>query len=48
MIADQKVVSLNYTVKDTEGQVVDSSEGAAPALKQVWFLLPKLKTARFN
>jgi FKBP-type peptidyl-prolyl cis-trans isomerase SlyD len=30
MIADQKVVSLNYTVKDTEGQVVDSSEGAAP------------------
>lgn len=30
MIADQKVVSLNYTVKDNEGQVVDSSEGAAP------------------
>lgn len=30
MIADQKVVSLNYTVKDTQGQVVDSSEGAAP------------------
>ncbi|MFQ3196614.1 MAG: FKBP-type peptidyl-prolyl cis-trans isomerase SlyD [Paraglaciecola sp.] len=30
MIADQKVVSLNYTVKDTEGKVVDSSEGAAP------------------
>jgi FKBP-type peptidyl-prolyl cis-trans isomerase SlyD len=30
MIADQKVVSLNYTVKDTEGQVVESSEGAAP------------------
>lgn len=30
MIADQKVVSLNYTVKDTEGQVIDSSEGAAP------------------
>lgn len=30
MITDQKVVSLNYTVKDTEGQVIDSSEGAAP------------------
>lgn len=30
MIADQKVVSLNFTVKDTEGQIVDSSEGAAP------------------
>jgi FKBP-type peptidyl-prolyl cis-trans isomerase SlyD len=30
MIADQKVVSLNYTVKDNEGEVVDSSEGAAP------------------
>jgi FKBP-type peptidyl-prolyl cis-trans isomerase SlyD len=30
MIADQKVVSLNFTVKDTEGQIVDSSEGGAP------------------
>lgn len=30
MIADQKVVSLNYTVKDTEGQIVDSSEDAQP------------------
>ncbi|MDP5029091.1 MAG: peptidylprolyl isomerase [Paraglaciecola sp.] len=30
MIADQKVVSLNFTVKDTDGQVVDSSEGGAP------------------
>ncbi|MFQ3236496.1 MAG: FKBP-type peptidyl-prolyl cis-trans isomerase SlyD [Paraglaciecola sp.] len=30
MIADQKVVSLHYTVKDTEGQTVDSSEGAEP------------------
>lgn len=30
MIADQKVVSLHYTVKDTEGQVVDSSENAEP------------------
>jgi len=30
MISDQKVVSLNYTVKDNDGQVIDSSEGAAP------------------
>jgi FKBP-type peptidyl-prolyl cis-trans isomerase SlyD len=30
MITDQKVVSLNYTVKDTAGQVVDSSDGAKP------------------
>ncbi|MEP7703859.1 peptidylprolyl isomerase [Paraglaciecola sp. 25GB23A] len=30
MIADQKVVSLNFTVKDTEGQIVDSSEGGEP------------------
>jgi FKBP-type peptidyl-prolyl cis-trans isomerase SlyD len=30
MIADQKVVSLNYTVKDTEGHIIDSSEGAKP------------------
>jgi FKBP-type peptidyl-prolyl cis-trans isomerase SlyD len=30
MIADQKVVSLNFTVKDGQGQIVDSSEGGAP------------------
>jgi FKBP-type peptidyl-prolyl cis-trans isomerase SlyD len=30
MIADQKVVSLNFTVKDAEEQIVDSSEGGAP------------------
>ncbi|MEH6710799.1 MAG: peptidylprolyl isomerase [Paraglaciecola polaris] len=30
MIADQKVVSLNYTVKDAEGELIDSSENAAP------------------
>jgi len=30
MIADQKVVSLNFTVKDGEEQVIDSSEGGAP------------------
>ena len=30
MIADQKVVSLNFTVKDSEGQIVDSSEGGQP------------------
>jgi len=30
MIADQKVASLHYTVKDIEGNVVDSSEGAEP------------------
>ncbi len=30
MIAAQKVVTLNFTVKDTEGQIIDSSEGAEP------------------
>lgn len=30
MIADQKVVSLNFTVKDGEEQIIDSSEGGAP------------------
>ena len=30
MIADNKVVSLNYTVKDEADQVIDSSEGAEP------------------
>lgn len=30
MIADQKVVSLNFTVKDIDGQIVDSSEGGEP------------------
>lgn len=30
MIADNKVVSLNYTVKDDADQVIDSSEGAEP------------------
>ncbi|MFT4995371.1 MAG: FKBP-type peptidyl-prolyl cis-trans isomerase SlyD, partial [Paraglaciecola sp.] len=30
MIADQKVASLHYTVKDTEGNVVDSSQGGEP------------------
>ncbi|AEP31115.1 FKBP-type peptidyl-prolyl cis-trans isomerase [Brumicola nitratireducens] len=30
MIADQKVVSLNFTVKDSEEQIIDSSEGGAP------------------
>lgn len=30
MIADQKVVSLNFNVKDTQGQLVDSSEGGKP------------------
>lgn len=30
MIADQKVVSLNFTVKDAEEQIIDSSEGGAP------------------
>jgi FKBP-type peptidyl-prolyl cis-trans isomerase SlyD len=30
MIAAQKVVSLNFTVKDIEGQIVDSSEGGEP------------------
>ena len=30
MIADQKVVSLNFTVKDGEGQIIDSSEGKQP------------------
>lgn len=30
MIADNKVVSLNYTVKDDQGQVIDTSEGQEP------------------
>jgi FKBP-type peptidyl-prolyl cis-trans isomerase SlyD len=30
MIADQKVVSLNFTVKDSQGQIVDSSDGGEP------------------
>ena len=30
MIADQKVVSLNFTVKDAQEQIIDSSEGGAP------------------
>lgn len=30
MIAENKVVSLNYTVKDSEGQVIDTSEGGEP------------------
>jgi len=30
MIADQKVVSLNFTVKDGQEQIIDSSEGGSP------------------
>lgn len=30
MIADQKVVSLNFTVKDADEQIIDSSEGGSP------------------
>lgn len=30
MIEDKKVVSLNYSVKDADGQLIDSSEGGAP------------------
>lgn len=29
-IADQKVVSIHYTLRDPEGQVIDSSEGNEP------------------
>lgn len=30
MIQQNKVVTLNYTVKDNDGQVIDTSEGGAP------------------
>lgn len=30
MIEENKVVSLNYTVKDDAGQVIDTSEGSEP------------------
>lgn len=32
MIGENKVVSLNYTVKDDNDQVIDSSEGGSPLL----------------
>lgn len=32
MIEDKKVVSINYTVKDDDGQVIDTSEGSSPLL----------------
>lgn len=30
MIAENKVVTLNYTVKDEDGDIIDSSEGGDP------------------
>jgi FKBP-type peptidyl-prolyl cis-trans isomerase SlyD len=47
MIADQKVVSLNFTVKDGEEQIIDSSEGGAPLvyLHEQKNIIPGLKAA---
>ena len=47
MIADQKVVSLNYTVKDAEGEIIDSSENAKPLvyLHGQHNIIPGLETA---
>lgn len=47
MITDQKVVSLNFTVKDSQGQIVDSSEGGNPLvyLHGQNNIIPGLETA---
>ncbi len=47
MIADNKVVTLDYTVKDTDGQLIDSSEGAAPLvyLHGAQNIIPGLESA---
>ncbi|TXR54693.1 FKBP-type peptidyl-prolyl cis-trans isomerase [Reinekea thalattae] len=47
MIADKKVVTLNYNVKDADGQLIDSSEGAAPLVYLHGFknIIPGLEDA---
>lgn len=47
MIDDNKVVSLNYTVKDNDGQVIDTSEGQEPLvyLHGASNIIPGLETA---